>query len=449
MDSLGGSPRSGSMFRRKFSIPVPLLSLKGRLFRKRISEGSGYLAVQDDAEGGNPDGRNSSKLLRYEFAKDEVYLGEVMDNKAHGHGVLHFRGCQYGGHWENGMERIGCYLWPSGVQYHGTWEAGYRHGNGVEKHATYVYKGEWVKDAKQGYGVASSHSGCMYEGTWKNNRHEGYGVEVYKDEGFYAGQFNQGIRDGHGVRVFHPNSKLKDAFANKTLTDSSSEVPSATDLERLLGDKIFCEFEEGDKTEIYRGQWKNDKREGPGIERDSQGDIYEGHFKDNMRHGYGVLKSKGGRICYGRWKKNKLIQNNRTSNSSCQKAEVSAQEGCSVATRKTWLALSRAHGARRFASWAVHSQREAYKHYALSEEKERDARALVDVGNVGANIVAQKFQEMSPSSIARRGLSKLSDIFSPLPSRKSISSTCSEMEDSPNLSNRRLSNSHRFLKPAS
>ena len=50
-----------------------------------------------------------------------------------------------------------------------------------------------------------------------------------------------------------------------------------------------------------------------------------------------------------------------------------------------------------------------------------DARALVDVGNVGANIVAQKFQEMSPSSIARRGLSKLSDIFSPLPSRKSIS----------------------------
>ena len=56
-----------------------------------------------------------------------------------------------------------------------------------------------------------------------------------------------------------------------------------------------------------------------------------------------------------------------------------------------------------------------------------DARALVDVGNVGANIVAQnsgaklQLQEMSPSSIAKRGLSKLSDIFSPLPSRRSIS----------------------------
>ena len=48
MDHLTGSPRSGSVFRRKFSIPVPLLSLKGRLFRKRISEGSGYLAVQGE-----------------------------------------------------------------------------------------------------------------------------------------------------------------------------------------------------------------------------------------------------------------------------------------------------------------------------------------------------------------------------------------------------------------
>ena len=39
------SPRSGNVFRRKFSIPVPLLSLKGRLFRKRISEASGCLII--------------------------------------------------------------------------------------------------------------------------------------------------------------------------------------------------------------------------------------------------------------------------------------------------------------------------------------------------------------------------------------------------------------------
>ena len=47
------------------------------------------------------------KLLRYEFTKDQAYLGEVVDNKAHGHGVFHFKECLYGGHWKNGMERIG------------------------------------------------------------------------------------------------------------------------------------------------------------------------------------------------------------------------------------------------------------------------------------------------------------------------------------------------------
>lgn len=61
--------------------------------------------------------------------------------------------------------------------------------------------------------------------------------------GFYAGQFNQGIRDGHGVRVFHPNTQLKNAFANKTISEST-EVPSATDLERLLGDELFEKFDE-------------------------------------------------------------------------------------------------------------------------------------------------------------------------------------------------------------
>ena len=46
-----------------------------------------------------------------------------------------------------------------------------------------LLQGEWVRDAKQGYGVASSQSGCLYEGTWHDNLHEGYGVEVYKDGG--------------------------------------------------------------------------------------------------------------------------------------------------------------------------------------------------------------------------------------------------------------------------
>ena len=31
--------------------------------------------------------------------------------------------------------------------------------------------------------------------------------------------------------------------------------------------------------EVYRGYWKEDKRHGHGVEKNSRGDIYEGSFK--------------------------------------------------------------------------------------------------------------------------------------------------------------------------
>lgn len=408
------------------------------------------------------DSSNKTKLLRYEFAQDQIFLGEVLENKAHGHGIFHYRGCQYGGRWDHGMESIGCYLWKSGVQYYGLWENGLRHGNGVEKHRSYVYKGEWSKGAKQGYGVMSSHtSACKYEGTWHNGAQEGYGVEVYKDGSFYAGQFNNGIRDGHGVRVVCPNNRLKQTFTkDDTTAEMTSEVPSEIDLEKHVGSQVFDpgETHEGEQmTEIYRGHWKGDKRHGPGVEKNSRGDVYEGTFKDNLKHGYGVLRSKNGQI-FGKWKKNKLLTNKRTMNSSSNKAAEAAKEACQIAERKTWLALSRAQGARRFALWASHSQREAYKHYALGVERERETTVLVESGSIGANVIAQaethKESVSSPGGIARSAISKISDIASLARSpkmggslnRKSFSTITpgsSDCDDSP-ISHHRFS---QRLKP--
>ena len=51
------------------------------------------------------------------------------------------------------------------------------------------------------------------------------------------------MREGHGVRVVNPNTQLKEAFASKKgLSESTTEVPSVSDLEELLGAKIFEEF---------------------------------------------------------------------------------------------------------------------------------------------------------------------------------------------------------------
>eukprot|EP00116_Pleurobrachia_bachei_P006117 sb/3466379/ len=340
-------------------------------------------------------------------------------------------------------------MWPNNVQYFGTWENGYRHGTGVEKHQTYVYKGQWVKDSKQGYGVAVSKTGCSYEGTWNSDLHEGYGVEVYKDGGFYAGQFNKGVREGHGVRVVNPNTQLKEAFASKKgLSESTTEVPSVSDLEELLGAKIFEEFSPTDQTEVYRGQWKEDRRHGYGIERNFLGEVYEGGFKDNMKHGFGVLRANNDVLYYGKWRNNKLVKNNRTANASSQKASVMAKENCGVANRKIWLALSRAHGARRFGAWAIHEQREAGKHNLLAEEKEKEARSLKEVSTC-------RVAESPGTTRSKTALSRLSEMFSPLPSRKNSGSETDS--DSPMGGLRKKSpqngrkfsvpTGHRFLSP--
>ena len=46
---------------------------------------------------------------------------------------------------------------------------------------------------------------------------------------------------------------------------------------------------------MYRGYWKNNKKEGRGVEEyyDAKNDIrsiYDGLYQNDMKHGYGVLR---------------------------------------------------------------------------------------------------------------------------------------------------------------
>lgn len=59
------------------------------------------------------------------------------------------------------------------------------------------------------------------------------------------------------MRVFNPDAKLRTAFSNKTVSDSSAEVPSAADLENKLGIQIFEKFGENDVSEAFSLNLKN------------------------------------------------------------------------------------------------------------------------------------------------------------------------------------------------
>lgn len=71
-------------------------------------------------------------------------------------------------------------------------------------------------------------------------------------------------------------------------------------------------------SQVYEGEWANDKRSGHGILKVSDYFTYYGQWKDNIRTGYGVLvhegrkdKKKGGKkeeVEEGRWENGKLVE---------------------------------------------------------------------------------------------------------------------------------------------
>ena len=55
-------------------------------------------------------------------------------------------------------------------------------------------------------------------------------------------------------------------------------------------------------TSVYEGCWKNDKRDGIGFQKWTNGDQYDGHWVQNKREGKGVYKYAGGNSYEGDWK---------------------------------------------------------------------------------------------------------------------------------------------------
>lgn len=59
--------------------------------------------------------------------------------------------------------------------------------------------------------------------------------------------------------------------------------------------------------EIYKGEWKNDKRYGLGIIEDIDGFSYIGEWYENMRYGLGVVFFLDGIKFEGEWKNDELV----------------------------------------------------------------------------------------------------------------------------------------------
>ncbi|XP_008637397.1 PREDICTED: junctophilin-3 [Corvus brachyrhynchos] len=324
---------------------------------------------------------------RFNFDDGGSYCGGWEDGKAHGHGICTGPKGQgeYSGSWSHGFEVLGVYTWPSGNTYQGTWAQGKRHGIGMESKGKWVYKGEWTHGFKGRYGVREcTGNGAKYEGTWSNGLQDGYGTETYSDGGTYQGQWVGGMRQGYGVRQSVPygmaaviRSPLRTSINSlrSEHTNGTALHPDASDINSTIslgeGEAELSVIEDdidATTTEIYVGEWKNDKRSGSGVSQRSDGLKYEGEWANNKRHGYGCMTFPDGTKEEGKYKQNILVSGKRKNliplraskiREKVDRAVEAAERAATIAKQKAEIAASRTSHSRAKAEAAVTAAQKA------------------------------------------------------------------------------------------
>lgn len=162
---------------------------------------------------------------RYEFKDSGIYIGEWLDEKAVGLGLITKDKSQgeYTGLWEAGSEKSGVFLWPNapGAMYEGEWASNRRNGFGVFNREDWAIMGKFVDDFITMGVKGKDNTAARFEGRFENGL-PAFGVETYGDGGIYAGEYKNGIREGLGVRKSIPYGEVLSYYPEaKTAADSS------------------------------------------------------------------------------------------------------------------------------------------------------------------------------------------------------------------------------------
>lgn len=276
-----------------------------------------------------------------------IYDGEFFNGKKHGKGVWRLpRGIDFDGKWENDGRGFGQFTFPStgdiyqgewdekkhrregqgicvygssgGGVYKGAWQADQRHGHGELKENGEVYVGEFFADLRHGQGTAtyaedgghqqqqqqsgaeSAGEGGEYTGSWYRGKRHGYGVHQYPDGSSYEGEWCEGEYEGQGRMVVN-NATARWEYNGQWQRSVRSGLGSVI--------MYLSETREDgtERTESYRGYWRENRREGEGTIFYANGDEYTGEWRDNARvDGRGTLKNAAeGSVYVGNFKHEK------------------------------------------------------------------------------------------------------------------------------------------------
>ena len=222
-------PKDGTFFVNSDLIKNAYKEITGKEFPdSESSEQKEKQAISGAAKNQNEQPQSDINFKRVEYDGGDVYEGEILNGKRHGHGT---------------------YTWADGDTYEGDWKDGKRCGRGKliqygksptgETYMKYSYDGEWLDSKEHGHGICVEGDfgwekmDKVFEGEWVDGKRQGRFVWYLTNS--KGGRYIDFYEDGKLVETCIPYDEsiktVEDARRARALADGkgrSSAVARTT-----------------------------------------------------------------------------------------------------------------------------------------------------------------------------------------------------------------------------
>lgn len=254
----------------------------------------------------------------YDYPNGSSYVGEFMDGKPHGKGILYFsNGNKYIGHWAGSYrEGEGRFVYSEGHEYRGQFLRDAFHGFGVMSYANGDrYEGNWAFDRPEGQGIYFFSNGQRYEGEFVEGRFHGEGIMHYTDGSRYEGSWQVGKQHGPGAWVYsdgrRSSGQWAEGFPQEVGSGNGQALGESGPYDRNCN-AVFCKEGTGAFTysdgSRYLGQFLEGQPEGEGTVYYINGDKYSGGWKKHAPNGKGTMFYKSGKVYAAEWELGRPIR---------------------------------------------------------------------------------------------------------------------------------------------
>eukprot|EP00929_Paragymnodinium_shiwhaense_P001348 TRINITY_DN101576_c0_g1_i1.p1 TRINITY_DN101576_c0_g1~~TRINITY_DN101576_c0_g1_i1.p1 ORF type:complete len:377 (+),score=64.47 TRINITY_DN101576_c0_g1_i1:112-1242(+) len=215
-------------------------------------------------------------------------------------------GSVYEGQWlGNARDGFGKQMWPDGATFEGEWRDNAANGKGRFKHADGdEYIGEWQNNTAHGSGTYRHRDTTEYVGQFLDDLQDGCGVESWPDKSRYVGQFRHGKKSGHGIYEWPDGSTYTGQWDANQIDGVGAYVGAD---ERHFDGRWHtstmhgCGRYQWPDGRSYRGQYVWDQKDGFGIFQWADGRRYEGFWSAGRQHGLGRLCHETGGQRLAEW----------------------------------------------------------------------------------------------------------------------------------------------------